>query len=66
MALEFLGNWHQTQEQRGQQGTDPLSVLRQLALRKDYLVDQLGRARSCRPVNILSITAVDSNAFDRI
>lgn len=65
MALEFLGNWHQTQEQRNQQGTDPLTVLQELARRKDHLVDQLGRARSCRPVNILSVTAVGSNAFDR-
>lgn len=66
MALEFLGNWHQTQEQRGQQGTDALSVLRELALRKDNLVDRLGHAGSCRSVNIQSITMVDSDAFDRI
>ncbi|MFI7368219.1 hypothetical protein ACIBO4_39370 [Streptomyces sp. NPDC050149] len=25
----------------------------------------LGRVDSCRPVNLLSITAVNSNAFDR-
>ncbi|ALV30709.1 hypothetical protein [Streptomyces sp. CdTB01] len=65
MTLEFLGNWHQTQEQRGQQGSDALTVLRELARRKDDLVHQLGRASSCRAVNILNITAVDSNAFDR-
>lgn len=65
MALEFLGNWHQEQDRRGEAGTDAVGIFRALAQRKDDLANELRHAPSCRPLNVDAITSLDSNGWDR-
>jgi len=66
MVLEFLGNWHKVQRSLGLPDSDPITVLDELSQRKDYLDSQLRVAQSCHPLNITTISAPDSDCWNRV
>ncbi len=65
MLLEFLGNWHKIQYSRGAAESDALSVIRDLANRKDSLTHHLAQAPSCHPLNLESVTGPGVDCWNR-
>ncbi|MFJ8062543.1 hypothetical protein [Streptomyces sp. NPDC096142] len=65
MLLEFLGNWHKIQYSRGVAESDALSVIRDLANRKDSLTHHLAQAPSCHPLNLESVTGPGVDCWNR-
>lgn len=65
MILEFLGHWYQDQHDRGLPDSDAKTVLQELADRKDALDRELRAASSCHSLNVVTITAPDSDPWHR-
>jgi hypothetical protein len=66
MVLEFLGNWHKVERAAGLPESEPMTVFDELAQRRDYLDSQLRSARSCRGLNIATISAPSSECWNRV
>jgi hypothetical protein len=65
MILEFLGHWYQEQRRRSVPDSNAKTVLQELADRKDALDRHLRGATSCHLLNIVTITAPDSDPWHR-
>ena len=66
MVLEFLGHWYQDQRARGVPESEARAVLKDLAARKNTLENHLRNATSCHPLNIFTITAPNSDCWNRV
>ncbi|MGC4868102.1 hypothetical protein ACLQ3B_22025 [Micromonospora sp. DT53] len=65
MVLEFLGHWYQHCDAQGLPDPDAMSVIRNLAQRKDRLNTRLRAATSCRPLEVAAISAADGDCWGR-
>jgi hypothetical protein len=66
MLLEFLGHWYQDQRSRGVPDSDVRAVLEELGHRKDILENHLRNSESCHPLNVSTITAPDTDCWNRV
>jgi hypothetical protein len=66
MVLEFLGHWYQGEHSRGLPDIEATTILDELAGRKDILEQHLRNSTSCRPLNVATITAPDSDPWHRV
>jgi hypothetical protein len=66
MILEFLGYWYQDQYGQGAPESDAMAILRTLADRKDTLDRHLRSAGSCHPLNVETVTASDTDCWNRV
>lgn len=65
LILEFLGHWHQDQRGRGLPDDAPRDIVIELAGRRDELVQHLGSAASCHPLNVATISAPYRDCWHR-
>ncbi|MFE6447475.1 hypothetical protein [Nocardiopsis dassonvillei] len=65
IVLEFLGNWYKTEHAAGQSDSDPAVVIKTIAQRKDYLINELHDADSCHSLDVAEISSPNGDCWNR-